>query len=277
MEMSEPRPVIGIPTAIEQASYGVWDAVCALLQIGYVDAVQQAGGLVLMIPPDPQLGDDPDEVLDRVDALMLSGGCDIDPALYGATPHPQTVGIVPARDATELALARRAIERDLPVLGICRGVQLINVALGGTLNQHVPELVGHEDHRRNPGSFDGSEHDVRLEPDSLIARVIGERMHTAKSHHHQAIDRVAERLVVTGRAVGDDLPEALEAPDSGFVLGVQWHPEADAHSRVVGAFVAAAGARARARARVRSAAGAANGRVEPRLEAAQRGRSLPPS
>jgi putative glutamine amidotransferase len=144
---------------------------------------------------------------------------------------------VPERDEAELALARRAIERDLPVLGICRGMQLINVALGGTLHQHLPDLVGHGEHRRNPGSFDGSEHDVRLEAGSLAARVIGDELHCTKSHHHQGVDRLGEGLVVSGRSVLDDLPEALEAPESTFVLGVQWHPEADPTSPVVAALV----------------------------------------
>lgn len=246
-ELSESRPVIGIATALEPARYGVWEAPCFLLQVGYVQAIQQAGGMALMIPPDPALVENPDEVLDRIDALVLAGGADIDPASYGATPHPETVGTVPARDEAELALARRAIERDLPVLGICRGMQLINVALGGTLNQHLPDLVGHGEHRRNPGSFDGSEHDVRLEPGSLAARVIGEDLHSTKSHHHQGVDLLGEGLVITGRSVLDDLPEALEAPDSTWVLGVQWHPEADPESPVVAGVVEEARSRRLAR------------------------------
>jgi putative glutamine amidotransferase len=154
---------------------------------------------------------------------------------------------VPARDEAELALVRRAIERDLPVLGICRGMQLINIALGGTLNQHLPDLVGHDDHRRNPGSFDGSEHDVRLEPGSLAARVIGEEIHSTKSHHHQGVDALGEGLVISGRSVLDDLPEALEAPESTWVLGVQWHPEADPDSSVLAAVVEEARSRRLAR------------------------------
>src|SRR5579875_1837708 len=148
--MSDLRPVIGVPTALEPARYGVWEALCALLQMGYVRAVQQAGAMCLMIPPDPELMENPDEVLDRIDGLMLAGGADIDPSAYGEAPHPETLGTVPARDEVELALARRALERDLPVLGICRGMQLINVALGGTLIQHLPDQVGHGEHRRVP-------------------------------------------------------------------------------------------------------------------------------
>jgi putative glutamine amidotransferase len=190
-----------------------------------------------MIPPDPELEHDPDEALDLIDGLILSGGSDIDPASYGADRHPETGITVPERDRTEVALARRAIERDLPVLGICRGMQLLNVAFGGTLLQHLPDEVGHGDHRLNPGTFDGSEHDVRLEPGSLAARAAGEELHETKSHHHQGLAVVAPELEVTGRSTLDDLPEAVEVPDKTFVLGVQWHPEADERSQVIEVFV----------------------------------------
>jgi putative glutamine amidotransferase len=193
-----------------------------------------------MIPPDLQLEADPDEILDLLDGLILAGGSDIDPAAYGVDPHPKTQTPVPERDTFEIALARRAWERDMPVLGICRGMQLINVARGGTLVQHLPDEFGHEDHRRIPGSFDGSDHDVRLEAGSLAERAAGEQVHVTKSHHHQGIERVGEGLQITGHATIDDLPEAIEAPDRRFVLGVQWHPEADDGSGVVTVFVEAA-------------------------------------
>jgi putative glutamine amidotransferase len=125
----------------------------------------------------------------------------------------------------------------MPVLGICRGMQLINVAFGGTLRQHLPDELGHEEHRRTPGSFDGSDHDVRLAPGSLAARAAGEELHGTKSHHHQGVATVGEGLQITGYSVLDDLPEAIEALGRRFVLGVQWHPEADERSRVVGAVV----------------------------------------
>jgi putative glutamine amidotransferase len=231
------RPVIGICTTLVRARYGVWNEPAALLQYSYIRAIQHAGGMALMIPPDPALEENPDEVLDLIDGLILAGGTDIAPGLYGAEPHPETDQPIPERDAIELALTRRAWERDLPVLGICRGMQLINVALGGTLRQHLPEEVGHEDHRRVLGSFNGTDHDVRLKSGSLAARAAGEEVHVTKSHHHQGIDALGDGLEVTGLSTLDDLPEAVEAPERRFVLGVQWHPEADEGSRVIGALV----------------------------------------
>jgi putative glutamine amidotransferase len=193
-----------------------------------------------MIPPDPRLELEPDEVLELIDGLILAGGADLDPSSYGAEPHPKTKGTVPERDRTELALTRRAAECGIPILGICRGMQLLNVAMGGTLRQHVPDDVGHEEHRRRLGSFDGSEHDVRLEPGSLAAGAAGEELHTTKSHHHQGVAEVGEGLRVTGVSVLDELPEAIETGGPAFCLGVQWHPEADEQSRVIGALVGAA-------------------------------------
>lgn len=236
------RPVIGICAGIEQARWSAWDQEALLTPRGYVDAVQRAGGMALLLPPDPAEIEDPDEVLDLLDGLILAGGADIDPAAYGAEAHPMTLGTIPERDTFEIALARRALDRDLPLLGICRGMQLLNVAQGGTLDQHLPESRGHEDHRRVLGTFDGSDHDVRLEPGSLAARAAGEEHHGTKSHHHQGIASVGERLKVTGWAARDELPEAIEMPDRRFVLGVQWHPEADEVSRVIATFVQEAAA-----------------------------------
>ncbi len=231
------RPRIGICTALEQARWSVWDQQAFLLARSYVDAVQRAGGLALMLPPDPALVGEPDEVLDLLDGLILAGGADIDPDAYDAAAHPATGGTCPERDDFEVALARRALERDLPLLGICRGMQLMNVAQGGTLNQHLPDDVGHEDHRRHPGSFDGADHDVRLAPGSLAARAAGEQTHGTKSHHHQGVAVLGEGLVETGWSTLDKLPEAIEVPDRRFALGVQWHPEADPESGLIAALV----------------------------------------
>ncbi len=136
--MSSP-PIIGICTALERARWSVWDQQAMLLPRSYIDAVQRAGGIALMLPPDAAAAKDPDTVLDLIDALLLAGGADVDPSSYGAEPHEATHGTVPERDAFEIALARRAMERDMPFLGICRGMQLMNVARGGTLNQHLPD------------------------------------------------------------------------------------------------------------------------------------------
>jgi putative glutamine amidotransferase len=236
------RPVIGICTALERARWSVWDQQAYLLPRSYIDAVQREGGIALMLPPDERVEEEPDGILDLIDGLILAGGADIDPASYGEEPHPETRGTVPERDRFELALARRALERDIPLLGVCRGMQLMNIATGGTLLQHLPESHGHHEHRRNPGTFDGADHDVRLQEGSLAERAAGEAVHATKSHHHQGIDRVGEGFEVTGWSVIDELPEAFEAPDRRFALGVQWHPEADERSRLISALVAEAAA-----------------------------------
>ncbi len=231
------RPTIGICTPLEQARWAAWDQPAFLLPRSYVDAVQRAGAMALLLAPDPALVEDPDEILDLLDGVMLAGGADLEPRLYGAEPHEQTIGSVPERDAFEVALVRRALERDLPLLGICRGMQVMNVARGGTLHQHLPDVIGHEQHRLVQGSFDGADHDVRLTPGSLAARAVGEELHATKSHHHQGVDRLGDGLTVTGWATLDELPEALEAQGNRFALGVQWHPEADERSRLIAALV----------------------------------------
>lgn len=236
--MSTRRPVIGIATALENASYGIWvGGPCALLQFSYIESIQAAGALALMLPPDPALVENPDEVLDRIDAFVLAGGCDVDPARYGQEQHPETVGLVPRRDEFEFALLQRAIERDMPTLCVCRGMQVLNVVRGGTLIQHLPDVLHSVEHRRHAGTFEGNEHDVQLAPGSLAAHAAGSELTMTKSHHHQGIDQLGEGLVVTGRATGDDLAEAIELPDASFVLGVQWHPEADTSSQVMRALV----------------------------------------
>jgi putative glutamine amidotransferase len=231
------RPVIGICGALEQARWTVWDEPAVLTPLAYVTAVQRAGGLAMIVPPDEEFRRHPEQILELLDGLILAGGADVDPAAYGAQAHPATTGTTPARDVAEIALTEAAIERDMPVLGICRGMQLLNVARGGTLHQHLPDVHGHEGHRPNPGSFDGSEHEVRLEPGSLAARVAGQDLHLTKQHHHQGVDDLGRDLVVTGWADLDELPEAIELPGHRFVLGVQWHPEADPGSPVIEAFV----------------------------------------
>ncbi len=226
--------MIGICAAVERSRFGAWDADAFVLHHTYIDSVQRAGGAAVMLPPDRDV--DPDQLLDIVNGLILAGGRDIDPATYGAervdgTDDPRT-----ERDVFEIALARRAMDRDIPLLGICRGMQLMNVARGGTLVQDLPVHL----HRRSVGTFDGNDHSVRLEEASLAARAAGELTHSTLSHHHQGIARVGDGLRITAWADEDELPEAIEDPELRFALGVQWHPEADPESRVIAALVEAA-------------------------------------
>jgi putative glutamine amidotransferase len=229
------RPVIGICTYLDTVRWGAWEDRAAMVPAGYVGAVQRAGGLAVLLPPDPQVLDEPDQLLDPLDGLILAGGVDVGPQTYGADPHPDTDPPNELRDAFELALARRALERELPLLGICRGMQVLNVAAGGTLHQHLPEVVGHERHRETIGVF--ADHAVRLAEGSLAERAAGEALHATKSHHHQGVDVLGEGFVVTGWSELDDLPEAIEHPDRRFALGVQWHPEADETSRLIASLV----------------------------------------
>jgi putative glutamine amidotransferase len=232
-------PAIGICAGVERVSWGVWDGYeVTLAPRAYVRCVQKAGGIAIVLPPDEAAVEDPDLLLDRVDALMLVGGADIDPASYGAEPHPETKGAWPDRDRFEVALAQRALARDMPVLGICRGMQLLNVALGGTLVQHLPESTGSESHRTVAGTF--SEHHVRLDPESLACSAAGVEGFVVWSHHHQGVDQLGEGLKVSGWSLEDELPEAIELPDKRFALGVIWHPEEDESSHVIAALVEAA-------------------------------------
>ena len=225
---------------MEPARWAVWDMPAALVPMNYIEHVQRAGGVAVLIPPDPALAEDPGRVLDRLDGLLLVGGADVGASAYGAAPHPLSEPPVPLRDAVETALVRAAMDRGMPVLGICRGAQVINVAGGGTLLQHLPEDVGHEEHRRAVGRFDGNEHDVEVEPGTRAMEATGEAVHRVVSHHHQAIDALGEGLRVTARAADDGLPEAVESEGPGWVLAVQWHPEADPDSPVIAALVGAA-------------------------------------
>jgi putative glutamine amidotransferase len=231
------RPNIGITAATERVSYGVWEEIPAIISPArYVQAVQRAGGRPVVLPPDPEDAQDPGGVLDLLDALIVTGGAgDLDPTLYGHEPHPETGPVQEERDAYELALVRGALEREMPILGICRGMQVLNVAYGGTIEQHLPDVLGHEEHRHTPGV--SADHEVRLDPDSLAARAAGSEWTPVKSHHHQGIKEVGSGLQVTGWATEDDAVEALEDPSCPFVLGVLWHPEEDEKSRIVKALV----------------------------------------
>jgi putative glutamine amidotransferase len=234
-----PRPLIGVCAAVENADFGVWrDEPAVLLPLSYARAIHGAGGMMAMLPPDRRSTEDPDELLDRLDALVLGGGADIDPDSQGAEAHPETVGTNPDRDRFEIALARRALERGIPVLGVCRGMQILNVACGGTLDQHLPDRLGHERHRPVPGSW--AEHEVRLEPGSLAATAAGSERLTVKTHHHQGVDSIPESLTASAWATDDASVEAIESADGEFVLGVLWHPEEDPEDSVIRSLVSRA-------------------------------------
>jgi putative glutamine amidotransferase len=231
-----PRPLIGVCAAVEKASFGVWkDEPATLLPLSYARAIHGAGGMMALLPPDRRSTENPDELLDRIDALVLGGGADIDAETQGAEAHPETVGTNPDRDNFEIALARRALERGIPLLGVCRGMQILNVACGGTLDQHLPDRLGHEHHRPVPGSW--AEHDVRIEPGSLAASAAGTERLTVKSHHHQGVNAIPETLSASAWATDDESVEAIESADGEFVLGVLWHPEEDMEDRVIPALV----------------------------------------
>jgi putative glutamine amidotransferase len=213
------KPVIGITTYLTQATFGVWEEDAALVPAVYVRAVETAGGRALLIPPSV---DGVQETLDAVDGLLFSGGSDLDPDLYGQKPHAETNDIVAERDSAEIALMRAALERDMPVLAVCRGSQVLNVALGGDLVQHLPDIVGDEKHKHTPGVF--ADHDVDVLPGTRVQRILGDRA-PVKSHHHQGYGRIGRGLQEAARA-DDGTVEALEDPDRRFALGVLWHPEA---------------------------------------------------
>jgi gamma-glutamyl-gamma-aminobutyrate hydrolase PuuD len=227
------RPIVGITTYVTSASFGVWELESALVPADYVRAVERAGGRPLLVPP---ARDGVDETVSALDGLIFSGGSDIDPELYGQAAHPETNGVHRDRDDAELGLLRAALARDLPVLAICRGSQVLNVALGGDLVQHVPDLVGDEKHKHTPGVF--ADHRVDIEPGSRLQSLLGDGV-PVKSHHHQGLGRVGDGLRVTAYAE-DGTPEGIEEPTRRFALGVLWHPEAGEDARLFEALVAEA-------------------------------------
>jgi putative glutamine amidotransferase len=224
------KPLIGITTYVEPAAWGHWQLEAALVPYDYVRAVERAGGRAVLIPPDD---DGSEEVLAALDGLIVSGGNDLTPESYGAEADPTTNGTNPARDRGELALLRAALERELPVLAICRGLEVLNVVRGGDLVQHLPDVAGHEGHRAVAGEF--SHHAVRVDPSSRIERVSGE----VKSHHHQGLGKIGDGLREVAWAE-DGVVEALEDPDKPFVVGVLWHPEAGEDQRLFEQLVEAA-------------------------------------
>ena len=212
------RPLIGITSYAEEIRWGMWTEDAALVPLAYVRSVERAGGRPLVVPPS---ADGLEETLDALDGVIFSGGGDLDPELYGAEAHDATDAPRKERDAAELGLLKAALQRDMPVLAICRGSQLLNVARGGDLVQHLPESVGHEQHRHDPGSF--SDHDVEVAADSRLGGLLGDRA-PVKSHHHQGYGRIGSGLREVAWAE-DGVVEGLEDGDKRFALGVLWHPE----------------------------------------------------
>jgi len=232
-------PVVGMTTYRQRAAWGPWDRDAAVLAAAYVDAVAGAGGCPVLLPPAPGPGDgaaSAGAVVEALDALVLVGGGDVHPDRYGRPPHEATDGCDPVRDHAELVLLDAALAADLPVLAVCRGLQLLDVHLGGTLLQHVPDALGHHGHRPARGGF--ADVEVHTTAGSALAAILGTRA-SVRCSHHQAVETVGRGLVVSARSA-DGLVEGVELPGARFVLGVQWHPEEGEDGRLFAALVAAA-------------------------------------
>ncbi len=233
-------PVIGLTTYRQRARSGVWDVPAGFLPEVYIDGVTHAGGIATLLPPQPVDDVVAGRVIDALDGLVITGGKDVNPEIYGHDPHPATDDPARDRDAWELALLHAALRRDVPVLGICRGAQVLNVALGGTLHQHLPDVVGHSAHRQGDAVFSTSA--VRTAPGTRLAALLGASTEVP-CYHHQAIDRLGDGLVVN--AICEDVIEGIEMPGRDFVLAVQWHPEETLQDlRLFAGLVEAAGNRA---------------------------------
>ena len=224
------RPVIGITAYAQQAQFGAWDVPTALVPLTYVRAVEDAGGRALVVPPSE---DGVEETLGVLDGLIFSGGADLDPELWGDEPHEETFGVDPLRDRAELALLTGALERDLPVLAICRGSQVLNVALGGDLEQHIPDSLGHDEHKEVSGTF--SEHPVEVVPGTRLHEIVGGDSHI-KSHHHQGFRKLGSRPA-RGCPGSRRHAGGRRGPSRRFALGVLWHPEAGEDRRLFEALV----------------------------------------
>jgi putative glutamine amidotransferase len=224
------RPLIGITAYVEPAKWGAWELPSALVPHMYVQAIERAGGRALLVPPSTE---GVEETLDALDGLLFSGGSDLDPSIYGQDAHPETNGTRPDRDHGELALLAAALERDMPVLAVCRGSQVLNVARGGDLVQHLPDVIGDERHKHTPGVF--ADHDVHVEPASKVGELLGDRA-PVKSHHHQGYGNDGDGLREVAWA-DDGTVEALEDPEKRFAVGVLWHPEAGEDAALFDALV----------------------------------------
>ena len=244
-ESLDAKPLIGLTTYLQRAQTGVWDVEASFLPKVYLDAVTQAGGIPILLPPQPADADTARAVLAGLDGVIVTGGRDVDPARYGQEPGPHTDAPNPIRDDWEDAILGAAIETELPFLGICRGLQVLNVAQGGTLLQHLPDVVGSTRYNAGGGVF--STNEVEIEADSTLATLVGAEPLAVQSYHHQAVDRLGEGLVVTARS-DDGIVQAVELETVPFGVAVQWHPEEDGDDvRLFAGLVAAARAHRAAR------------------------------
>jgi putative glutamine amidotransferase len=225
---SDRPPVVGLTTYLERAKQGVWDVRASFLPQQYFDAVTASGAAAVLLPPQPSPEPAAESVLEGVDGLILTGGLDVQPELYGAERHPLTDPARPDRDAWELALLRGARRRGIPVFGICRGLQLINVAFGGTLHQHLPDTLGTERYRVGGGVF--ADNTVQVDEATRLAGLVGAGEYGVHSYHHQGVDRLGARLTVTART-DDGLVQAFELPGDEYLVAVQWHPEENSADR----------------------------------------------
>jgi putative glutamine amidotransferase len=240
------RPVIGVTAYEEEAGWNQWEAVeAALVPARYVRSVEHAGGIPVLIPVQDLTPEDAHHLLSRLDGVILTGGPDVEPRRYGADPHPKTGTPRSARDATESAICAASTGSALPILAICRGLQILNVVRGGTLHQHLPDLVEHDEHAPYPRGY--GDHKVSVEPGSLIAGIVGWDSAPVPTHHHQAIDHLGKQLTATAWA-DDGTIEAVEDPSLPFLVGVQWHPEVGEDPGLFVGLVAAAAAFSAARA-----------------------------
>ena len=231
-----PRPRIGLTTYREVAHWGVWDEPADLLPASYARSIELAGAVPLLLPsPLGEVDDAARIVLDALDGLLVAGGADVDPQSYGSARIAATGPARPERDAWETALITQALARELPVLGVCRGMQVLNTALGGSLIQHLPDLLGHDEHCPTVGVH--GRHEVRFDPESHLRSVLGERALVA-TYHHQAVDRLGDGLTATGWTE-DGTVEAIEVNGRDWALGVQWHPEVHDGARLFEAFAQA--------------------------------------
>lgn len=217
------KPVIGLTTYLEQADTdGCGTVNAAFLPESYLEPITAAGGITVLLPPQPVVPGVVERLISRLDGLVIPGGWDVDPALYGQEPHEKTDQPRQERDAWEQALIREALRQDLPLLCICRGEQLLNVTLGGTLHQHLPDVVGNGQYQL--GGYRFNRIPVEVRPESTLAALIGPHPEAVPVAHHQAVDQLGDGLVAVAWSE-DEVVEAIEYPGNHFTVGVQWHPE----------------------------------------------------